>query len=166
MTLVWCYLQLSYTTSHHILYAIVFYIYVNAKRKKQWGIHIYIYICEYIYWYMKIHMKIIFICICLHREIKWRHMCTIMSWTITKGIAGQSPEVHTSTSNNLILEFPLKQNENAVVPWEPLTKVVGQTPATFMWLKSKLESCCFSHATVCNFYLKRQKYLNHTPVTA
>jgi len=33
---------------------------------------------------------------------------------------------HTSISNNLIPEFPPKQNENAVTPWKPLAKVVKQ----------------------------------------
>lgn len=31
---------------------------------------------------------------------------------------------HTSISNNLILEFPPKKNEKAVLPWKPLAKVV------------------------------------------
>lgn len=72
----------SFLTPHHILFYMPFkyiYIWKYQKEKAMGNSHLY--------------MKTIFICLCLHGEIKWWYMCTIVSWTITKGVAGQSSDV-------------------------------------------------------------------------
>lgn len=69
-----------------------------------------------------------YLCICvtiiyryLEREREWVYM----HYHKLHHILLDNPQnYHVSITNNLILEFPPRQNEYTVLPWKPLVKVV------------------------------------------